>query len=66
MTSRRQNIEILKELIRTINKASANIDCEEDFNINRNEQKQLKKQIINDNRYLMMTEDYIDRRNDRR
>ena len=66
MTSRRQNIEILKELIRTINKASANIDCEEDFNINRNEQKQLKKQIINDNKYLMMTEDYIDRRNDRR
>ena len=66
MTSRRQNLEILKELIRTINKASANIDCEEDFNINRNEQKQLKKQIINDNRYLMMTEDYMDRRNDRR
>ncbi len=66
MTSRRQNIEILKELIRTINKASANIDCEEDFNINRNEQKQLKKQIINDNKYLMMTEDYMDRRNDRR
>ena len=66
MTSRRQNLEILKELIRTINKASANIDCEEDFNINRNEQKQLKKQIINDNKYLMMTEDYIDRRNDRR
>ena len=63
MTSRRQNLEILKELIRTINKASANIDCEEDFNINRNEQKQLKKQIINDSRYLMMTKNYMDRRN---
>jgi len=64
--NRSSRIEYLRVLARAVNQACGNISCEKDLNINRKERQQIGRDLINDEKIIRLTKQYVDDNNGRR
>lgn len=64
--NRSSRIEYLRVLARAVNQACGNISCEEEMNINRKERQQIGRDLINDEKIIRLTKQYVDDNNGKR